>query len=220
MANTKIQNLLGKYANAGYRTQLLKSGAPEVGGSKQWYATVFVYKAEPAEPISETDCKKLSWINANAGFYEFFLEDSIYSASFSEEFVGSQPAGVVVALVSKNALSKTNRLLKELAYRMKSSFHYYQEDADSVRLANQADKLYQQVLAVIRESRRMNIYGGVWFEHSLWRLGNDLATFYSHDITGFREVYIPSWTDRDALQAAFISAMAAIRPEEAWQEVK
>lgn len=213
MAKTKIQNLLGKYADTGYCTQLLKSGAPVVDGTNQWYATVFVYKPEQVEPFSESDCKHLSGINSHAGFYDFFIEDSIYSASISEELVGREHAGVVVALISRNALSKTNQLLKELAYRMKTTFNYYQEEADSVRLANQAAKLYQKVLAIIRESRRMNIYDGVWFEHTLWLLGNDLATFYSHDITGFREVYIPSWTDRDALQAAYISAMSAIRPE-------
>lgn len=213
MAKTKIQKLMEKYADAGYCTQLLKSGAPEVDGVKQWYATVFVYKPEQVEPFSETDCKHLSGINSHAGFYDFLIEDSIYSSSISEELVGRQHAGVVVALISKNALSKTNRLLKELDYRMKTSFNYYQEEADSIRFANQANKLYMQVLAVIRESRRMNIYDGVWFEHPLWLLGNDLSTLYSHDVTGFREVYIPTWTDRDALKAAFISAMSAIRPE-------
>ena len=214
MAKTKIQNLLEKYADAGYCTQLLKSGAPVVDGVNQWYATIFVYKPEHVEPLLEEDYKRLNGINSHAGFYDFFVEDSIYSADISEELVGIPYVGVVVALVSKNALSKTNRLLKELEYRMKTTFDYYQEDVDTVRLANQASKLYQQVLAVIRERRRMNIYDGVWFEHPLWLLGDDLATFLRQDLNAFRVVYVATWTDRDALTASYISAMASIRPEE------
>ena len=212
MANIKIQNVLKKYTDAGYCTQLLKSGAPVVDGVNQWYATIFVYKPEQVEPLLEEDYKRLNGINSHAGFYDFFVEDSIYSADISEELVGIPYVGVVVASVSKNVLSKTNQLLKELEYRLKTTFNYYQEDADSIRLANRANKLYQQVLAVIRESRRMNVYGDVWFEHSLWLLGNDLATFLGEEINDYREVYIPTWADRDAVMAAYISSLAVIHP--------